>query len=76
MDRLEAYELGVGWLKRQIPIRLVLEVLQMIVDVDVKSLFTLLDGVGPYHHLEIRLLDWIELLPWELKIDLGLDGTW
>jgi len=40
--------------------------------VDVKSFFAFLNGVRPNDHLEVSLLNWIETLPRELKIDGAL----
>ena len=42
--------------------------------VNIKTFFAFLDGVWPNDHLEVSLLDWIELLPRELKIDGALSA--
>ena len=39
---------------------------------NIKSFFAFLDGVRANDHLEVSLLNWIELLPRELKIDGAL----
>ena len=44
----------------------------MVVNVNVQAFFSFLNGIWSNHHLEVRLLDWIELLARELQVEHGL----
>ena len=44
----------------------------MVVNVDVQAFFPFLNSIWSNHHLEVRLLDWIELLARELQVEHGL----
>lgn len=39
---------------------------------DIKAFFAFLNGIWSNHHLEVGLLDWIELLSREFKVEHGL----
>ena len=44
----------------------------MVVNVNVQAFFSFLNGIWSNHHLEVCLLDWIELLARELQVEHGL----